>query len=229
MITLFHGDGTAESRRLLSVAIDKDKSQGHEIRFIEGEKLAPRDLATVLGTSSLFSTETLVIENLMSRLRSKDKDTCIEILSNYTGDKNILMWDKKALTKIAIGKLGKNIKATESKAPTALFTFLESIEPGKAKETLALLHEVVSSSEDIIVFTMLSRQISYLIMMKTGTSPKFAPWQMGKLRSQAAKWSNEQLETFISELLKIDLSIKTGSSKLSYTDHLDILLLNLLG
>ena len=76
---------------------------------------------------------------------------------------------------------------------------------------------------------MLARQISYLIMMKTGTSPKFAPWQMGKLRAQAGKWSEAQLETFISQLLKIDLSVKTGASKLGYSDHLDIMLLNLLG
>jgi len=229
MITVFHGDGTAESRRLLQNAISADKLAEHEIRFLEGEKISPRDLDSILGTSSLFSIETLVIENLLSRLRSKDKDACIELLSKYAGDKNILLWEKKAITKIAIGKLGKTAKATESRAPTALFSFLESIEPNNANRAISLLHEVVSGTEEIIVFTMLARQISYLIMMKTGTSPKFAPWQMGKLRAQASKWSEAQLETFISQLLKIDLSVKTGASKLGYSDHLDIMLLNLLG
>lgn len=229
MITVFHGDGTAESRRLLQSSISEDKLSGHEIRFIEGDKIAPRDLDSILGTSSLFSVETLVIENLLSRLRSKDKDSCIELLSKYTGDKNILLWEKKSITKIALGKLGKTAKSTESKAPTALFSFLEAIEPGNAKRAITLLHEVVAGTEDIIVFTMLARQVSYLIMMKTGTSPKFAPWQMGKLRSQASKWSEAQLETFISELLKIDLAIKTGTTKLSYKDQLDILLVSLLG
>jgi DNA polymerase III delta subunit len=65
-------------------------------------------------------------------------------------------------------------------------------------------------------------------MMKSATSPKFAPWQMGKLRSQASKWTDKQLETFLAELLKIDLSVKTGNTKMSYTDHLDLLLTSLL-
>lgn len=228
-IFIYHGDGTVASRKLLHDQITKDKALGHEIRTIEGDKLAPKDLETTLSTESLFSTETLVIENLLSRLRSKEKDTCIEILSGYHGDKNILLWEKKAITKLALGKLGKDIKATESKAPTALFSFMESIEPGNAKVAISLMHEVVEGTEDIIVFTMLARQVSYLIMMKSGTSPKFAPWQMAKLRAQAAKWGDKQLENFIAELLKIDLSVKTGSTKLSYKDHLDILLLNLLG
>jgi len=228
MIQLFHGDGTAASRRLLQDAIAKEKSSGAEIRFIEGDKLAPRDLESTLATASLFGTETLVIEGLMGRLRSKDKDICIDILAKYTGSKNILMWDKKSLTKIAIGKLGKDVKATESKAPTALFSFMESIEPGNAEQALSLMHEVISGTEDIIVFTMLARQISYLIMMKSGTNPKFAPWQMGKLRAQAAKWTDKQLEYFLAELLKIDLAIKTGATKLTYTDHLDLLLTSLL-
>jgi DNA polymerase III delta subunit len=228
MIQVFHGDGTGSSRKLLQDAITVEKLAGNEIRIIEGDKLAPSDLESILGTSSLFGNETLVIEGLMGRLRSKDKDSCIDLIAKYQGNKNILLWDKKALTKIAIGKLGKNVKATESKAPTALFAFTESIEPGNLERALSLMHEVVSSTEDIIVFTMLARQISYLIMMKSGTSPKFAPWQMGKLRAQASKWEGKELEKFLAELLKIDLSVKTGATKLSYSDHLDLLLTSLL-
>ena len=228
MLYIFHGDGTTTSRKLLQEAISKEKSQGNDIRVIEADKLAPRDLESILATSSLFGTESLVIEGLLTRLRSKDKDACIDLLAKYEGPKNILLWDKKAITKLAIGKLGKNAKATESKAPTALFSFMESIEPGSAERSISLMHEVITGTEDIIVFTMLARQISYLIMIKSGTSPKFAPWQMGKLRSQAALWSDKQLELFLAELLKIDFAIKTGTTKLSYSDHLDLLLTSLL-
>lgn len=228
-ILVFHGDGTSSSRRLLQDAIEKEKSLGHEILILEGDKLLPRDLDSTLATESLFSVETLVIENLLSRLRSKDKDACIEYLAKYSGSKSILLWEKKSITKIALGKLGKDIKTVESKAPTALFSFMEAIVPGNAQTALSLMHEVVEGTEDIIVFTMLARQISHLIIMKSATSPKFAPWQMGKLRTQAAKWEDKQLEQFLSELLKIDLAIKTGATKLSYKDHLDILLLSLLG
>ena len=105
---------------------------------------------------------------------------------------------------------------------------MESIEPGNAERALSLMHEVISGTEDIVVFTMLARQISYLIIIKTATSPKFSPWQMDKLRVQASKWSDKQLSNFLSELLKIDFAIKSGATKLSYTDHLDLLLTTLL-
>lgn len=227
MLYIFHGEGIGTSRKLLREAIDKDKLAGHEIRTLEGDKLVARDLESTLATESLFSTETLVIENLLSRLRSKEKDACIDLLSHYAGSKNIFLWDKKEITKPNLSKLA-TAKVTSSKAPTALFTFLESIEPGNATKSLGLFHKVVKETEDIIAFTMLARQISYLIIMKSATAPKFAPWQMGKLRAQASLWQNHELEHFLSELLKIDLSIKSGTTKMSYTDHLDLLLSTLL-
>ena len=234
MLYIFHGDGIAASRKLLAEAIAKDRDAGHEIHVLEGDKLSPADLESTLATESLFSTETLVIENLLSRLRSKDKDACIALLSNYQGDKNILVWDKKEITKPNLAKLPR-AKISLSKVPTALFTLLESLQPGSARRSLDLLHELVGArhaspvTEDIIVFTMIARQISYLIMVKSASNPKFSPWQIGKLRTQASFWENKQLEHFLSRLLRIDLSIKSGASKLSYTDHLDILLLDLLG
>ena len=227
MIYIFHGDGSGTSRKLLADAVAKDNANGHEIRTLEGDKLAPRDLESVLSTASLFSVESIVIENLLSRLRSKDKDACIELVSMYKDDKNIYLWDKKEVTPANLKKF-TTAKISNSKAPTEMFSLLESIEPGNAKNSLELLHKLVTETEDIIVFTMVARQIGYLIMMKSGTNPKFAPWQVGKLRAQAALWTGPQLEIFIKELTRIDLSIKTGMSKLSYKDHLDLLLSNLL-
>lgn len=229
MLYIFHGEGTGTSRKLLQDAVARDSQAGHEIRVIEGDKLLPRDLDSSLATASLFSTETLVIENLLSRLRSKDKDACLDLLAKYSGDKNIFLWDKKEVTKPNLSKFASSAKISLSKAPTSLFTLLESLEPGSAKQSLDLLHQVVADSEDIIVFTLIARQISYLIMMKSGTSPKFAPWQIPKLKAQASLWNAKKLESFLNALLAIDFSIKTGRSKLSYTDHLDLLLLNLLG
>ena len=228
MIFIFHGEGTATSRNLLQDAITKHKLLGHEIRIIEGDKLVPADLESTLATASLFSTETLVIEGLLSRAKSRDKDACIKLLADYSGDKNIFLWDKKEITKPNLTKLAARAKISLSKAPTALFAFMESIEPGNAERALSLMHEVISGTEDIVVFTMLARQISYLIIIKTATSPKFSPWQMDKLRVQASKWSDKQLNNFLSELLKIDFAIKSGATKLSYTDHLDLLLTTLL-
>jgi DNA polymerase III delta subunit len=227
MIQIFHGDGTATSRKLLQEAIAKDRANEREIQALAGDKLAPKDLESVLAAGNLFAQESLVIENLLGRLRSKDKDACIQLIAEYQGEKNIFLWDKREITKPNLAKLAK-ARVSISKAPTALFTLTESLEPGSAGRSLNLLHQTVKDTEDIIVFTMIARQVSYLIMIKSGTSPKFAPWQMGKLKTQATKWSDKQLSDFLSQLLDIDFSIKTGRSKLSYTDHLDLLLTTLL-
>lgn len=227
MLYIYHGDGSGASRRLLSDAVAKDKANGHEIRTLEGDKLAPRDLESVLATASLFGEESIFIENLLSRLKSKDKDACIELVAGYDGPKNIYLWDKKEVTPANLKKF-VSAKISNSKAPTEMFSFLESIEPGNVRNSLELLHKLVLETEDIIVFTMLARQVSYLIMMKSSTNPKFAPWQVNKLRAQSSLWTGARLEYFIKELTKIDLSIKTGMSKLSYTDHLDLLLSDLL-
>lgn len=228
MIKIFHGDGAATSRKLLYQELDADKLAGREIRFLEGDKITPADLETALGTASLFALESLVIENLLGRLRSKDKDRALELVALYTGDKKIYLWDKKSVTKPNLTKLGKNVKIVESKAPTALFNFIESVFPGNLKTALALLHESALQTEDIIIFTMLTRQISYLIMIKSASNPKFAPWQIGKLKSQASKWDSKKLEGVMVKLLDIDTKIKTGQTKLSYLDHLDLLLSSLL-
>ena len=228
-ISIFHGDSTKDSRILLISAIEKDRAVGHEIRTLDGEKISPRDLESILQTSSLFSTETLVIENLFSRLRSKDKDACLILIKNYSGDKNLLLWERKEITKAGLAGLPSQAKISNSRAPQLLFNWLETVYPGNLTACLPLFHQVTLETEDILIFTMLARQISYLIMMKSATSPKFAPWQMGKLRAQATKWEESALTDLLCRLLEIDEAIKTGATKLSYADHLDILLVNSLG
>jgi len=228
MLYIYHGDSSRDSRRLLQQALDLERQAGKEIITLDGDKLLPRDLETTLQTENLFTTTALVIENLLSRLRSKDKDSCIELIAKYSGQKNLYLWDKKEVSKPNLAKLAK-AKVVLSKVPTQLFNLLESLVPGQAKVCLTLLHQVVESSEDIIVFTMIARQVSYLFQIQSATTPKFAPWQYAKLRSQATKWTEKQLIHFHDELLHIDYMVKSGTTKLSYLDHLDILLTNLLG
>jgi len=228
-LLVFHGDNTALSRSLLQKALELDRSAGREIRQLDGTKLLAKDLSSILSTSSLFSQESLVIENLLSRLRSKEKDLCLSLIASYSGPKNLILWDKKGITKAVLAKLGKDAKLSESKSPQLLFTFLETIVPGGAKRALTLLHELALSTEDILIFTMLSRHVGNLILADSGSNLKFAPWQIGKLKSQAKTWTEAQLTAFHDTLISIDQQIKTGATKLSYLDHLDILLVNLLG
>lgn len=224
-ILLFHGDNQVESRRGL-----KNTPVIGELRELDGTKLLPKDLETILGTNNLFSSETLLIENLFSRLKSKDKDSCIALLASYSGDKQILIWEKKELTKATLSKLPKSWKISLSKLPSILFTFLDALYPSNAKNALSLLHDLVSSGQEpIIIHTMISRHISNLIIAFSATTPKLPPWQLGKLKSQAGNWSEAKLIHFHEELLRIDYQIKTGQTKLDYISQLDLLISGELG
>lgn len=228
MIQIFHGDSATDSRSRLQTALDRERQLGQQIITLDGDRLSPRDLESSLQTKSLFGGTVLVIENLLTRLRSQDKDACLHLLAHYSGNNPLYLWDKKEATKPNLAKL-PHAKIFQSKAPTELFTLLDSIVPGNAQSVLALLHQVVSKTEDIIIFSLISRQVSSLLQIQSATAPKLAPWQLSKLRSQALQWTEPQLTHFHDELLKVDLAVKTGQTKLSYLDHLDILLVNLLG
>lgn len=225
MIYLFHGDDPAASRNNLFTL----KQKQIDIRELNGEKITPKDLETILGTENLFGEEALLIENLFSRPRSKDKDSCIELLKNYNGSRTIICWDKKALTKATTAKFPKTWKVVESKPPALLFAFLDSFKPGNYQQARQLLSDLRANSEDGLIFVMLSRHVISLIQAQSATTLKLPPWQIGKLKSQASLWSEGALIHVVDELHRIDLQIKTGTTKLDQGSQLDILLLQVLG
>lgn len=228
MLNLFHGDHTASSRTQLQSALANERARGAEILTLEGDKITPQDLESAILTNNLFTPTVIVIENLLSRLRSQSKDRCLEILTSAPSDKTIYLWEKKEVTKLTLNKLPKTTKISLSKTPTTLFALLDSLVPGNSARALELLHQTMLVSEEIVIFTLVSRQISSLIQIVGGGSPKTSPWQLAKLQSLSVRWSLPQLIHFHDELVRIDYSIKSGRSRLSYLDHLDILLATLL-
>ncbi|TXH01315.1 MAG: hypothetical protein E6P95_02020 [Candidatus Moraniibacteriota bacterium] len=225
MIFLYHGDDNAASRNNLF----EQKKKHENIRELNGDKLLPKNLESILGTESLFGNETLLIENLFSRLRSKDKDACVQLLINYNGNRDILIWEKKSLTKLTTNKIPKSWVIKESKPPALLFNFLDTIVPGNHQQVTKILASLRKSTDDGLIFIMLARHISSLIQAKTATTLKLPPWQIGKLKSQASSWEVKNLVHFYDELYSIDNKIKTGNTKLDLGSQLDILLLQVLG
>lgn len=226
MIYLFHGDDQSGSRNNLF----EQKKKYTDFRELNGDKLLPKDLESTLGTESLFGNETILIENLFSRLRSKDKDACIQQLISYQGERDILIWEKKALTKLTTNNLPKTWVVKESKPPALLFTFLDSLTPNNSVQALKLYHQLLAMNhEPGFVFIMLARHVSSLIQAKTATTLKLPPWQIGKLKAQANSWDTAQLLRFYNSLYELDKKIKTGNTKLDLGSQLDILLLQVLG
>jgi len=227
-IYLFHGDNLAQSRQLLNEFLTKEKAQGNSPKYLDGLRLTPAELEIALITDNLFTTETLVIENLFSRPRSKALADCLALICAYQGKKTLVIWDKKELTKATLKKLPQ-LKATLSKTPAIIFDLLDSLKPGSAKLSLSLLHQTAAQAEEGFIFIMLVRRVADLIIAKSGSTDDLSPWMRGRLITQSKFWPQEQLLLLHSHLTEIDYQLKTGGTKLGYLAHLDIILSSLLG
>lgn len=226
---IIHGDNLPESRNSYLKLIAKLKSNGYVPQHVAGEKISAKDLESQLLTSGLFENNALVIENLLSRKRSKEKEKCLSIIANYKGSKPIVTWDKKSLTNTILKKFtSQKPQVKEYKIPLTIFKFINVISPQSKKTSLTLLHRALKNSSDTFIFAMLARQVAQLLVAKS--SPKDlqgAPWQKSQLQKLAGNWTLTQLTRTHSKLLNIDEAIKTGKTKLDLAAHLDLLILKL--
>ena len=227
-ISILHGDNIGESRKALNTALDSLKAQGVEITYLDGAKITRPDLETALSTGSLFFSQALVIEGLLSRLRSKVKESLIKLVAGYQGDKQIFLWDGKEVTKTNITPFGKSAKVAVYKTPAVIFQLLETLRPGNYASAHSLLFSCSSTLEAGFTFVMLTRHVSNLLIARSGDASKLIPFTRGRLISQAGMWDENKLILFHTELLRIDRSVKTGTSKLDYLSQLDLLLATLL-
>ena len=142
---------------------------------------------------------------------------------------NFIIWEAKAIDGRSLKSFSKDWQILLFKTPTVIFKFLDSIRPKNQKETLTLLRSSIKTDSPEMVFYMLASRIRQLIIAsdlgKEGL--KGASWQIGKLMSQAKKFSLEKLAKIYKQLLEIDIDIKTGRSLMLLDWHLDVLLVDL--
>ena len=228
-IYLYHGEDQAQSRRALQDQIAAYKEQGYTVHMLDGLSLSYATLEAELLTETLFGQSLLVIGNLLARTRGKDRDRCLELVQTYTGAKPLLLWEKKEITKAQLAKFPPSTKVSLAKAPAHLFQFLERLAPHTFQTNLALYQTVKETVPDLLAFTMLARHLALLIQAKSATTLKLPPWQIGKIKAQAAKFDEATLLSLHAALIQIDEKVKTGQTKLSYYDHLDIVFADRLG
>lgn len=226
MIYLLHGDNQVESRKKLTDIIEQAKEERKEIIKLEGLKVNFNQILISLESASLFGQEKLVvIENLLSRPKSKEKEKIIKYLKKETIAPDLVLWEKKGISGTTLRWFPKNWQIQLFKTPVIIFRFLDSIRPSNTREMLILLKEAVKKESPELIFYMLARQIRLLILAKDlgkkGLSG--APWQIAKLLRQTSSFTLKQLTNIYQKLLKIDIDIKTGQSLMPLDWHLDLL------
>lgn len=204
------------------------KNKNDEVIQLDGEKISLTDFVQASSNSSLFSGQTtIVIENLLSRKKSKEVEGLWDFLKNYNGEAKLILWEKKSVGKILQRNLPIKTTAKEFKTPALIFKFVEQINPKFKSQALASMQQVLQQEPAEFIFAMIIRQIRSLLQIKLDKIPAGAPWMLAKLKSQAANFSEDQLEKAYTKLYKIDKQIKTGSNHINLEWHLTYWLVNI--
>lgn len=218
---IVHGDNIVASRKHLRDLVEDKKKHG-DVISVDASTLKIPVLENLLGAQELFSTnQTLVIDNLFSLTRSKQKSDLLTMLSKASRD--IILWEKRPL-RATETKLFSGAQIRLFRTSGSIFTFIESIRPGNAKQSIQLL-DIAEEKDGIeICFALLSRQIRLLIQLKDHDSEGIPPFSVGKLKKQAENFTLPQLIKLYEKLTLIDEQEKTSKSSLSLRQKLDLLI-----
>jgi len=191
---LIHGDYHVQSRQFLSNLLLDLQNKGAEVIQLDGEKITINDLVQASSNNSLFSSRsTILIENLLSRKKSKETEKLWQYLKDYQGQTEIILWEKKAIGKILQRNLPTKTTVKEFKTPMLVFKLVEQINPNSKSQALTNLETVLQKAPAEFIFAMIIRQIRSLLQIKFGNIPAGAPWMISKLKSQAAYFKQDQL------------------------------------
>lgn len=238
---LLHGDNRVVSRSELTKFVSEAKEKDREIIRLDGLVVSLTDIIQAFESPSFFAKEKLiVIENFFSRQKSKEKEQILDyflkffekdcpFLDERTVLKEVVFWEGKEISPATVKKL-KGWQLKKFKTPPVIFKFLDSFRPENKRELLFLLKSSIKNTSTEFIFYMLVRRLSQLILAKELGKEGLkglAPWQQGRLVSQAKKFTLEQLTSIYQRLLKIDTDIKTGQTLMDFSWHLDLLVVGL--
>ena len=228
MLTIIHGENQVACRKKLAELLATAKQHQQTIINLEAEKLDRAKLETVLLSDSLFGeAKVLVLEYVHSLPKSKKKDEFINLISSASID--IILLEKKLVTKTDLKKLPRDTIVHEFKITPKLWTLLDHLSPvlQSKSATLKLLRESIASDSGEFVLVMLARQIRLLIQVKENQTLKMAPFMLAKLSKQARNFSLEQLLKSHQQLYLIDQKQKQSAGLLSLEAELDLFVLNM--
>lgn len=226
---IIHGENNLLSRQRLTNEISnfRLKTKGEVLRFI-GDELVFLLLKQALEPSTLLGEKRLVvIENLFSGRKTKEKEKIMEYLKKLNPP-NLLIWEGKKIDGRVLTPFRGQILRFD--LTPLLFHFLDSLAPKNERLSLNLLHECLVQESPEIVFFMLTKQVKYLILAadlgKKGLG-QMESWRAEKLIRQAQKFTLIKLMKIYRQLLKIEVQQKTGQTPFTLSSQLDLLVASL--
>lgn len=229
MMIIIHGNDITASRNFY---IDlRQKTPDYEL--IDGKNLDYDTLFRTFEGNSLFTNEkNIFVENFFSNIKSNSGEfkRIIDYL-NKSKNQNILFWEGKILTKTQISAI-KTVEVKEFSYPQILFVFLDSLKPQNLP-SIKLFHQLNETMETELIFFMIIRQFRLMIAVleegkeKIDEIKRLAPWQLSKLKSQAAVFRKSKLLDLYKKLYIVDYQTKYGLTSFNLRANIDIFLSDL--
>ena len=218
---ILYGENTIDSSQRLVAICDEIKAEGTQVIFFDQSELTLGRLRQELSPVDLFGNSSfLVIRNLLSGTKSKNKDKLIDYLKK-TNSASVLLFESKKVHPSTI-KQFKGATTENFKVEINIFKFLEKITPGNTSSLLTNYQELLQKgAEPEYIFAMLVRQVRLLIQAKsTPHLLKLPAFSQRLLQSQAQKFTLDTLLNFHQDLYAIERGIKTGKSPLDMNNLL---------
>ncbi len=227
---VIHGENIIQSRQFLTDQITQAKANQQAVHHLMATTLQMKDVASLLGTASLFGGKRLVVvEELHSLPKSAKKEELIQLFATQDDpDTELIFWEKRKLTSTMLKKFPR-ASVKEFKTTNTLFSWLDSLNGQKRNfsKQHQLLHQAIESDGEFMCFAMLARQVRLLIQVKEGSKVAGPPFVVQKLKHQAGTFTLKQLLTIHQHLHDFDLKQKTSRNALSLEQDLDLLFLTL--
>lgn len=225
MIRVLIGDNT----QAISNRVQTIESEFEKITRIDCKKEGLNIIFETLVSGGLFSEKRLAVLRNADSLGVKKEREVEQFL------------DKQKLNICDVIVLSDGIKKTpifsnlkpviESyMLPKFYFAFLDALVPGNAKTALDLFSKIPEDVDRQQLFYSIVKRVWQLTAIVSAQDPSrlaflgMSPWQIGKVRTQAAKWDQERLVHFYNSLFVIEKDLKSSNLVLPIARRLDILL-----
>lgn len=216
---ILHGDNIVESRKALGTLTEAAIKEGIEVVRFDARITLVQARGALESGSLLGKTKLVVIENLLSSPKAKEKDKILNYLQEGKFDNDFILWEEKEIKKIPLA----GAKSEVFKVNQLIFRFLDNLRPANQKETLNLLSKVKETEGAEMIFYMLVRQVR-LLMMAKDNALDLPDWQKNKLRNQAEQFEEIKLKAIYAQLLEIDFAQKVSGDPFPLSSRLDLLI-----
>jgi len=223
---IIHGDNIIQSRKKLVEIIEENNDKGVLTERFNARELDLPLLESKLQKTDLFGhSRMLIIEELHSLPKSKKLTSMIELLANSPVE--VCLWEKRELSATMLKKL-PSAKIHLFKMANSLFTWLDALSSAENTKSnqIKLFRKALIDNDEYLCLIMLVRQVRMMIKILDGSTIPGPSFLINKIRSQANRFSIEQLLKTHQKLYQLDSKIKTSKNILTLSQEIEQIILD---